>query len=66
MRRRRMIPAMTPMTIPAIAPPLRPPPLDCEVPMRVAPFVPTGAMKDCVVVATPVDVTVITPLLVGL
>lgn len=61
---RKMTPAIVPMTIPAIAPPLRPlfPALAL---VSVAPPVPTGAIKGSVVVAAPVWVTVASPLLVG-
>ena len=53
-----MIPSITPMTIPAIAPALRPPPdsADEEVTSTLAP-VATGASKGTVVVGTPVAVS---------
>jgi hypothetical protein len=66
-RRRMMIPASTPMTIPAMAPPLRPPPEDdAWTPIRELPSVPTGGMKGTVAVAVPVEMTVTPVLLVGL
>lgn len=60
------MPAMTPITIPAIAPPLKPPPppLD-EDPTMMLPSVPTGVTNGCVVVA-PCELVIVTSvLLVG-
>jgi len=50
------------MTMPAICPPLNPPPLEACTTI-VAPLVPTGAMKGTVVEGA--SVTVVAPLLVG-
>ena len=60
-----MIPAMTPITIPAMAPPLRPPPAALD--STSVPFTPVGigVVKGTVAVAEPVAVMTITPLLVG-
>lgn len=59
-----MTPAIVPMTIPAMAPALRPPLLvetiGTELPLAVA-----GGRKDWVVVAETIDVAVEIPLLVG-
>lgn len=63
-RSRRKTPAITPTTMPAIAPPLRPSPLDAWTPITVEPLVATGARKPCVVVGAEVSVTVVNPLLV--
>ena len=52
------------MTIPAIAPPLRPL-LVTVTPAAALPSVPIGVWKGIVVVAVPVEVTVTTVLLVG-
>jgi hypothetical protein len=62
----RMRPAMTPMTIPAMAPPDRPPELTACAPVRVilAP-VATGARNGTVVVGDEVAVTITKVLLVG-
>ena len=57
------MPAMTPMTMPAMAPPLRPL-LDVEAIPAVA-LVEVGVLKGTVVVGEPVEVTVWTVLLVG-
>ena len=66
--RRRMMPAITPITIPAIAPPLRPLLLVVEVMPAALPAPDAeavGAWKGTVVVAEPVEVTVVAALLVG-
>lgn len=60
-----MIPAITPITIPAIAPPLKPPDDECAVTGRVLPLAVAGAMNGWVVVAATTDVAVVTPPLVG-
>jgi hypothetical protein len=65
MRSRRMIPAMTPMTIPAIAPGLRPLLLDAVMVGRVLPLAVAGGRNDWVVVTETVPVNVETPPLVG-
>ena len=57
------MPAMTPMTMPAIAPPLRPL-LVVEAVPAVA-FVEVGVLKGTVVVGEAVEVRVCTVLLVG-
>lgn len=63
-----MMPAMTPITIPAIAPPLRPLLLVVEL-IPAALLAPEaeaeGVWKGTVVVAEPVEVTVVSALLVG-
>lgn len=59
------MPRMTPITIPAIAPPLRPPPDELADAPRMMPDVPTGVSYGCVVVAEPVYVTVVIVLEVG-
>ena len=65
-RMRSIIPAITPMTIPAIAPGLSPPPLaDGTMVGSVLPLAVAGARKGAVVVAEMVEVAVMTPLLVG-
>lgn len=59
-----MMPAITPMTIPAIAPGLRPPPLAIAIVVgKALPLAVAGARKGAVVVAEPV--VVIIPVLVG-
>lgn len=56
---------MVPMTIPAMAPPLRPPLSSAALaPIKSAPLVPTGAVNPSVVVGADVSVTVDAPLLV--
>lgn len=50
---------MTPITIPAMAPPLSPPPDEFADAPRMMPEVPTGVSYGCVVVAVPVPVCVI-------
>lgn len=57
MRRRRMMPAMTPMTIPAIAPPLRPL-FVVEAATPAVELVEVGVLKGTVVVGEPVEVIV--------
>lgn len=57
MRNKRKTPAITPMTIPAIAPPLRPS-LGALTPIASDPSVDTGAKKPWVVVGAAVSVTV--------
>ena len=65
-KRRRRRPASTPMTIPAIAPPLSPVLLgEAETGERALPSVLTGVWNGSVVVAVPVDVTVTTVAVVG-
>lgn len=60
------MPAMTPITIPAIAPPLNPLLEDVTAAALPAPeAVAEGVMKGTVVVAEPVVVTVVAALLVG-
>lgn len=62
----KMTPAMTPMTIPAMAPPLNPLLLVVAcMPAVAPPTVGLAVPKGIVVVADPVDVTVWTVLLVG-
>jgi hypothetical protein len=65
-RRRRITPAIVPITIPAIAPPLKP----CEVEDGVIgnelPEAVAGEMNGAVVVADLVEVEVVTVPLVGL
>lgn len=65
-RARRKSPTRTPMTIPAIAPPLRPPEWLDSLPVRVI-FAPvaTGAIYGTVVVGELVAVTTTPELLVG-
>lgn len=65
-KNRRIRPAMTPMTIPAMAPPLRPCLVVVTVPVRIAPPVPTAVWYGTVVVIDPVEVTVMTVPLVPL
>ena len=60
-----MIPAITPITIPAIAPGLKPPPPDRVAIGSVLPLAVAGARKGMVVVADRVDVKVEAPPLVG-
>jgi len=60
-----MIPAMTPMTIPAIAPALRPLDEEDEVTGNVLPLAVAAGMKGTVVDAESVEVVVSAPLLVG-
>jgi len=55
--------AITPITIPAIAPPLRPPELECSVTGRVLPLAVAGGKNGTVVDAETVAVE--TPPLVG-
>ena len=57
---------MVPITIPAIAPPLKPPPVECEVIGRVLPLAVATGMKGTVVDTDCVVVDVETPPLVGL
>jgi hypothetical protein len=64
-RSRRVIPAMTPITIPAIAPGLSPLLLLEEVIGRVLPLAVAGEMNGAVVVAETVLVAVAMPPLVG-
>jgi len=56
---------MTPMTIPAIAPALNPPPPLSWVMGNVLPLAVAGAWKGTVVVAEVIEVAVETPPLVG-
>lgn len=64
--RSKTTPAMVPITIPAIAPPLSLPPLLVALaPISSAPSVPTGAMNPWVMVGAEVCVTVDAPLLVS-
>ena len=60
-----MIPAMTPMTIPAIAPGLKPPPLWDEVIEMLLPLAVAGGVNGSVVVAETTFVVVEMPPLVG-
>lgn len=60
-----MIPAITPMTIPAIAPGLRPPEVEDPVIGRVLPLAVAGGTNGIVVDADTTDVAVETPPLVG-
>lgn len=54
-RMRSMIPAITPMTIPAIAPGLKPPPLAMAIAVgKALPLAVAGARKGAVVVAEPI------------
>lgn len=64
MKNRRRSPRITPMTIPAIAPPLRPL-LVTVADMPATAAVLTGVWKGTVVVAEPTEVTVTTVALVG-
>jgi len=64
-RSKRMIPAMTPITIPAIAPGLSPLLLLEEVIGRVLPLAVAGGVNETVVVAETTAVDVETPPLVG-
>ncbi len=57
-KRRMMMAAMTPMTMPAMAPPLNPPPELDSWPIMTLPPVLTGVTNGCVVVAVPVAVPV--------
>lgn len=68
MRRSRMIPAMTPITIPAIAPPERPllVVLADTIGKPVEPLALAAGRKVCVVVMELVAVAVLTPPLVPL
>ena len=59
------MPRMTPMTIPAIAPPLRPPPPAFDSTRSPLAPVGMGVEKGSVAVAEPVAVTIIRPELVG-
>jgi hypothetical protein len=61
-RIRRMMPAITPITIPAIAPPLKPFDFSCIVSGRELPLAVAGAMNGWVVVS---GTSVVTPPLVG-
>jgi hypothetical protein len=60
MSKRRMMPAMTPMTIPAMAPPDRPWDV-LEVMGKVVPLAVAAGRKVCVVVAETTAVAVKTP-----
>jgi hypothetical protein len=64
MRIRSIIPTMTPITIPAIAPPLRPWLLLATMGI-VLPLAVAGGINAAVVVADTVEVAVLTPPLVG-
>lgn len=60
------MPARTPITIPAMAPPLRPLlTVTAPEPVRAAPPVPTAVSKGIVVVNVPVETTVAMVWLVG-
>jgi hypothetical protein len=56
MRSRRIMAAMTPMTIPAMAPPLSPPPPFCGSAIGIVPFTPVaiGVWNGTVAVGEPV------------
>ena len=56
---------MTPITMPAIAPPLSPPPDVCDAPLIMAPLVPVGVWNGTVLAAVPVDVRVVVVPVVG-
>ena len=60
-----MMAAITPMTIPAIAPALNPPPPLASAIGKTLPLAVAGAMKGTVVVAETIEVAVETPPLVG-